>query len=257
MSKYLVSVLLFITAEALLVVLFCSGVNTVYPIVIAAVIYIVLLTYSSFSISSGFYLPVICRGVNCRKEVSLTFDDGPLEKYTPAILDILHEKSVTAAFFCIGKALNSSGDIAQRIVSEGHTIGNHTWEHSAWFDFYSTEKMIREIADTNKLIESITGSRPRFFRPPYGVTNPHLSKAVKTIRFTVIGWTFRTFDTMIKDRQKLIDRTILKLVNGTILTFHDYNETVVDILPDLIDSIRDHGYRIIPLHSLIGETPYE
>jgi len=125
------------------------------------------------------------------------------------------------------------------------------------FDIYSSGRMIREISDANELIESITGNKPRFFRPPYGVTNPHLAKAVKKFGFVTIGWTFRTFDTMIKDRQKLIDRTVSKLVNGAILTFHDYNGLVADILPELIDSIRNHGYSIVPLHRLIEEKPYE
>jgi len=257
MSKYSVSVLLFIAVEIIPVILFICGIITVYPAVILFIIYIILLARSSFSISSGFYLPVICRGGNGKNEVSLTFDDGPLEKYTPEILDILREKSVAAAFFCTGKALHSSRDIAQRIVIEGHIIGNHTWGHSDFFDFYSAGRMAAEISDTTELIELITGKKPRFFRPPYGVTNPHLSKAVKKLGLVSIGWTFRTFDTVIKDRQKIIDRTICKLVDGAILTFHDYNETVVDILPDIIDSIRNLGYTIVPLHRLIGEKPYE
>lgn len=257
MSKYSISLLIFVIIETLLAVLYFSGILNVYPVIISALFYILLLTYSSFSISSCFYLPVICRGAGVRKEVALTFDDGPLEKYTPEILDILKVKSVTAIFFCTGKALQSSREIAQRIVNEGHIIGNHTWTHSSLFDFYSAERMSSEISGTSELIESLAGNRPRFFRPPFGVTNPHLSKALKNSGLITIGWTFRTFDTMIKDRRKLIDRIIGRLADGAILTFHDYNKTAVDILPEIIDSIRDKGYAIVSLHSLIEEKPYE
>ena len=251
MSKYSISVLLFVIIETLLAVLFFRGLLDVYPIIISAVFYIALLSYSSFSISSCFYLPVICRGRDIEKKVALTFDDGPLEKYTPEILDILKAKSVTAAFFCTGKALQSSRAIAQRIADEGHIIGNHTWTHSSLFDFYSAERMSREISGTNELIESLAGNRPLFFRPPFGVTNPHLSKALKNSGLITIGWTFRTFDTMIKDRRKLIDRIILRLADGAILTFHDYSKTAVDILPEIIDLIRDKGYAIVSLNNLI------
>jgi peptidoglycan/xylan/chitin deacetylase (PgdA/CDA1 family) len=257
MSKYSISVLIFVIIETLLAVLYFSGILNVYPVIISAVFYVSLLSYSSFSISSCFYLPVICRGGGIRKEVALTFDDGPLEKYTPEILDILKIKTVKAAFFCTGKTLQSFPDIVRRIVEEGHIIGNHTWTHSSLFDFYSAERMSREISGTTKLIETLSGSRPRFFRPPFGVTNPHLAKALKNSGLIAIGWTFRTFDTMIKDRRKLIDRTISRLADGAILTFHDYNKTAVDILPELIDSIRNKGYAIVSLHSLIEEKPYE
>lgn len=257
MSDYTKSLILFIAVEAFLVKLFLSGTVSVYPCVIFAVIYFMLVTYCSFSISSGFYLPVICKGVSGRREVALTFDDGPLERFTPEILDILSEKSVRAVFFCTGSSLDLSRQIAERIVTEGHIIGNHSWSHSVWFDFFSSKRMMREISDTDKIIESITGKRPRFFRPPYGVTNPHLAKALKKTGLLAIGWTFRTFDTMIKDRQKLIKRTGGKLVNGTILTFHDYNKMLVDILPELIDSVRERGFSIVPLNDLIEEKPYE
>lgn len=257
MSKYSISVLLFLIIETLLAVLCFMGIINVYHVIITAVFYISLLSYSSFSISSSFYFPVICRGAGGRKEIALTFDDGPLEKYTPEILDILKAKSVTAAFFCTGKALQLSRDIAQRIADEGHIIGNHTWTHSSLFDFYSAEKMSSEISGTNELIKSIAGKSPRFFRPPFGVTNPHLSKALKNSGLITIGWTFRTFDTVIKDRRKLIDRTIGRLTDGAILTFHDYSKAAVDILPELIDSIRNKGYTVVSLYGLIEEKPYE
>jgi peptidoglycan/xylan/chitin deacetylase (PgdA/CDA1 family) len=256
MIKYYISLALFNIVEVTSIVLYYHNyISLIIPIA-CVIIYISLLAFFSFNISSQFYIPAICSGNQKKKQISLTFDDGPLREYTPEMLDILASHKVKAAFFCTGKSIKSNKVIAERIVAEGHIIGNHTWSHSYWFDFFTSKMMVNELNETDKIIKEITGSKPLFFRPPYGVTNPSLSRALKKMDYTVIGWSFRTYDTIIKDQKKMIDRILRKIDNGSILNFHDYNQKMISILPELINAVRNEGFSIEPLNILIERKPY-
>jgi peptidoglycan/xylan/chitin deacetylase (PgdA/CDA1 family) len=143
------------------------------------------------------------------------------------------------------------------MVREGHIIGNHSFSHHPLFDLFSSRKMLNDIKKTNHLVEEITGLMPRFFRPPYGVTNPNLKKAVLQGGMISIGWSLRSYDTIIKNPHHLYTKILSALKPGTILLLHDTSETMVTILPDLLKSIRDKGYQIIRLDKMINLKPYD
>lgn len=184
--------------------------------------------------------------INRGKEVALTFDDGPAE-YTEAILDILKKEKVSATFFIIGKNIVGREVLLKRIQTEGHSIGNHSFNHGFNFDWQSAAKMQEEIALTNQAIESITGTPVTLFRPPYGVTNPNLGKALRNSNLKSIGWNLRSMDTVAKDEKKLIDKILSRVKAGNIILLHDRCRITAAILPELITTLKKRGFTFATL----------
>ena len=172
------------------------------------------------------------------------------------VLGILEKKSIRATFFVTGKNLEQNREIAESIFLKGHILGNHTWSHSWWFDFFSPGKMHSELVMTASLIETVTGKKPLFFRPPYGVINPMLSRALRRLPYTVVCWSIRSFDTVTRNPQALIDKVIRRLEPGAIIALHDHTLFTGEHLERLIDLVSEKGYRIIPLDQLLQKEAY-
>src|SRR3954465_1862751 len=88
-----------------------------------------VIAWGAVNIQSGFFMPVLCKADTKEKVVAITFDDGPQLKHTPQILDILKQQAVPAAFFCIGRNIPDNEELLQRIDTEGHVVGNHSYSH--------------------------------------------------------------------------------------------------------------------------------
>ncbi len=224
--------------------------------VLLLLVYISLTVAGSATLSWNYHLPALCRGRTKRKEVALTFDDGPDETVTPRVLEVLSQFDTPAAFFCIGEKAERSPHLVRRIHEEGHVVGNHSWKHSFWFDLLSARKMTEELERTNEAIFSVIGRRPRFFRPPYGVTNPMLRKAVRYLGCIVVGWNVRSMDTARHERS-VLKRVMKRIRPGSIVLLHDTDEKVVGILQRILEQLREEGYTVIPLDRLIDRSAYE
>jgi peptidoglycan-N-acetylglucosamine deacetylase len=218
-------------------------------------VYVSVLFCGSYFMRMGFFLKSICSVKTDERVIAVSFDDGP-DEHSSRILDILKESHVEAAFFYIGKKIPGNEGLVNRLVREGHMIGNHSFSHHPLFDFFSTRKMLDDLKKMNQLLLDITGLSPRFFRPPYGVTNPHLKKAVLQGGFISVGWSTRSYDTVIKNRHRLLNKILSALKPGAILLLHDTSETTVAILPELLKAIRDKGYQIVRLDKMVNLKPY-
>src|SRR5450631_3359810 len=168
-------------------------------------LYVSVLFCGSYFIRMGFFMKSICSAKTTEKIIALSFDDGPVAEKTTAILDILKDYQAEAAFFCTGKNMAENESILKRIPQDGHIIGNHSYSHDRFFDLFSSRRMLREMQGTSRVCKNVTGLSPRFFRPPYGVTNPNLKKSVLRGGFISIGWSVRSFDTIIKNDDRLIN----------------------------------------------------
>ncbi|WP_298738232.1 polysaccharide deacetylase family protein [uncultured Chitinophaga sp.] len=218
--------------------------------------YTAILVWGSMSIAAGFYLPVTCKVNTAEKVVALTFDDGPQGSFTPQVLDILAAQHAPAAFFCIGKNIEANEPLLQRMHAEGHLLGNHSYSHHFWFDLFGAGQMLEELRLTDTLIENATGLRPRFFRPPYGVTNPNLRKAVTRGGYFPLGWNIRSLDTIARKEEELLHRIISRLQPGSIILLHDSMDITVKILPALIEGIRSKGYAIARIDKILNVPAY-
>lgn len=210
----------------------------------------------SLLISSQFFIFVRCDVDRTRGSIALTFDDGPIAGKTDKILEILRQHEAPAAFFCIGYRVDQQPELVHRIHQEGHLVGNHSYYHGKMFDLQSSKQMEQELINTNHAIEKSIGRKPRFFRPPYGVTNPMLARAVAAGNYTTVGWNSRSFDSVIQGKKSLFNRLTKKLKAGDLILFHDYATSTLEVLPEFLDSVKRKGLKIERLDTLLHEDPY-
>ncbi len=175
------------------------------------------------------------------KKVLLTFDDGPHEPNTARVLGVLKKHNVKAVFFVIGKNIQGREAIMQQLIAEGHQIGNHSFSHDAKIDLWSSKKIAEDLAACQKLIEQYQPGNA-LFRPPYGVTNPNMAKAIKRNNLQSIGWNIRSYDTSIKDIEKIKQRVLSRLKPGAIILLHDRLDYLPELLEQLIPAIKERGY---------------
>ena len=135
-------------------------------------------------------------------------------------------------------------------------IGNHSYWHKATFDLQTAGKIGKELSDTDESIQQAIGVKPNLFRPPYGVTNPMVARAVKKAGYTTIGWSVRSFDTVIKDGVVLKKRITRSLKGGDVILLHDYSNTTLEILPALLDHISSVGLKIVRVDELLNQKAY-
>jgi peptidoglycan/xylan/chitin deacetylase (PgdA/CDA1 family) len=218
---------------------------------------IALLAYGSASVGSGFYCSVICSADTNEKIIALTFDDGPDKILTPLILDILARNDVKAAFFCVGDNVKANPDVVRRIDREGHIIGNHSGTHHFFFDLFSRKRMIKELEGYDDIVGNLIRRKVKLFRPPYGVTNPALAAAAAARDYSVIGWSLKSMDTVIKNENDLLQRLEKKLKNGDIILFHDTMEITAHILDRFIGYARGQNYRFERIDHLLKINAYE
>ena len=211
--------------------------------IIIGVLSLLFLIYASADIRSGVYVKTVSRLQTNKKILALTFDDGPHPEITPLILNVLKKYRIQATFFCIGKNAEENKSLVYRIINEGHLIGNHTDQHAFTFPFYSSERMKTEI-DTcwNRIISAGSPDSPRLFRPPFGITNPFLRKALKNSDYAVIGWNIRSLDTIIRNPKIVIRRVTKKIKPGSILLFHDSQAHTPEIVENIINFALIKGY---------------
>lgn len=203
----------------------------------------------------SFYFKVICN-FKSNNKIVITFDDGPDEVVTPKVLEILRKHNVKAAFFCIGSKVEQFPKLVKQAYDEGHVIANHSYCHKNMYGFYSTKKIIADISKCNVVIKNILGVTPKFFRPPFGVTNPNLKRALRKYPLITIGWSLRTFDTMNSNSVMLMKR-LLKTKPGDIILFHDNIDNIEKVLDEYLIFCKQHQLRIAPINEMLTMQAYE
>jgi peptidoglycan/xylan/chitin deacetylase (PgdA/CDA1 family) len=209
--------------------------------------------------SSTFFRPVLTRGPQEGKRISLTFDDGPAEHFTAQVLDILREYQVPATFFVCGKNVEAHPDLLRRMVAEGHEVGNHTYSHLFVY-FRSRRRIAQEIDRTQTIIEKVTGFRPNIFRPPYGARWFGLVPTLLERGMHLILWSATGYD-WVKDVQGITEAALRELKPGAVILLHDGRETrpaaeidrsrTVMALPAIIAGARQQGYTFAPLNDFL------
>ncbi|MBF0196691.1 MAG: polysaccharide deacetylase family protein [Planctomycetes bacterium] len=178
---------------------------------LAAVTSIVLLggviTYGVTSPRSSLLCPLQWK-LQDSKSVALTFDDGPDPKVTPIVLDLLKEHDIKGTFFLIGKEANKNIELVKRIVNEGHTLGNHSFNHAFATNLFSYSKLRGDITCASDALKQTCGQSPLRFRPPMGLKNPRVAKVAKELGLIVTTWSLK----YTKDST---------LEGGDIILFHD------------------------------------
>ena len=218
--------------------------------------YLALIVLGTFRIQLNFYFNSHNAGKTSTKEIALTFDDGPHPEITPKVLKLLDEHRIPATFFCVGKQINNHSHIVKTAFEKGHIIGNHSYNHSHFFDLQSSVKMTHELNQTRNSIYHAIGRMANFFRPPFGVSNPLLKIALDNTKLTSIGWSVRSFDTN-KSAKSVISRLKRKTHPGAIILFHDTKEKIIPILEAYLPWLASNGYQVVGLDNLLQIDAYE
>ena len=226
-------------------------------------IYILLFLIYSFvvfrgciSIEAGYFIRSICSLNTTEKVIAISFDDGHSAEYTPTILSILKEQNIEATFFCIGNRIKGNENIVLQTINEGHIIGNHSYTHHFFFDMYSSKNMLLDLQKMDTELQQVTGLKPLLFRPPYGVTNPNLKRAIIKGNYTSIGWNVRSMDTVAKDKDLLFKKITGSLAPGAVYLFHDTCAITAEVLPSFIRFVKDEVYKIVRLDKLLNLKVY-
>jgi peptidoglycan/xylan/chitin deacetylase (PgdA/CDA1 family) len=201
---------------------------------------------------SGVYIKTLNRNPKAGNVVALTFDDGPDPVQTLKILDILKEHDIQACFFSIGRKITGNEDIIRRMKAEGHLVGNHSFAHSNKFPLYSLKRMIADLKACGDELARITGCETSLFRPPYGVSNPTIARAVKKMKYTVIGWNIRTFDTCSGSIEKIVKRVDKKLSPGSVILLHDTMDFSDILLKSILAMLKQRCYKVISIDELFN-----
>jgi cellulose synthase/poly-beta-1,6-N-acetylglucosamine synthase-like glycosyltransferase/peptidoglycan/xylan/chitin deacetylase (PgdA/CDA1 family) len=201
------------------------------------------------------------------KKLALTFDDGPDPEWTPAILDILKQKKVPATFFMIGSAMEAHPGLVQRVLSDGHEVGNHTYTHPNLADTPAAAVRL-ELNATQRLFQALTGRSMRLFRPPYlGDAEPSDADEIvpveiaQSLGYITVGTHVDTLDWMMPSVPQMMKDVIREVedpspyIRGNIILLHDSGgdrSQTIALLPTLIDTLRAKGYSFVPVSELGG-----
>lgn len=169
--------------------------------------------------------------------VYLTFDDGPHPVATSALLDCLKVRNVKATFFLLGKNVEQHPELAKRISREGHSIGNHGFDHTSLL-FRRPAYIEDQIKRTEAAIRHTTGIVTTQFRPPYGSIGPTLYRSVQRLEYSLTLW-----DIDAGDFEKVSTETIVRRVTGhvkpgSIVLFHD-NDLTQDRITEIVEKLLD------------------
>lgn len=226
-------------------------------IVLIAFIWLLITLCGSFFIQWNYHFTSLHSNPNIIKtQVAITFDDGPHPKFTPQILDLLNTYNAKATFFCIGQQVEKHPKLLQRIVSEGHLVGNHTYSHSRLFGFFKTEKVTSELKKTNKIITQLIGNKMILYRPAFGVTNPKIERAVQNLKLNSIGWNVRSLDTTSRSEEMVINRITSKLTKGDIVLLHDTSSKSVIVLERLLLFLQERNLASVTVDQLLEIEAY-
>ena len=212
---------------------------------IFSMVYGIALTVGVTTIKWNYFMKSVNR--TPEGQICFTFDDGPHEN-TAEILAVLDKHNIKSTFFVIGRNCEKHPEILRLISEQGHLIGNHSYSHINKLGWSATSKIIEEIDRANEVVKSIIGVKPLLYRPPFGVTNPKIARAVATTKLISVGWSIRTFDTVIRDAKKIIEKVEPRLnKGGHIVLMHDSCPQTVIALDALIVDCKEKGIEIVNL----------
>ncbi|PYM01354.1 MAG: polysaccharide deacetylase family protein [Verrucomicrobia bacterium] len=170
--------------------------------------------------------------------IALTFDDGPSEKLTPRLLDLLGQHHIHATFFVIGENVAQHPEILQRAVREGHEIGNHSWSHPNLAKM-SDDAVRSQIKRTEEAITGAIGSRPVLLRPPYGSITPRQKHLIHDAGPNIVS-----------------SRILKETRPGSIVLSHDIHAQTIQAMPAPLTELEAKGFKFVTVSELLKlQTP--
>jgi peptidoglycan/xylan/chitin deacetylase (PgdA/CDA1 family) len=182
-----------------------------------------------------------------KKEIYLTFDDGPTPEITTFVLNELKKHNAKATFFCIGKNISTHPEIFKQIIKEDHSVGNHTQNHlNGWKN--KTQDYIKNTLEVERILQlsNFKTLKLNLFRPPYGKIKQKQAKYLLSKGYKIIMWSVLSgdFDTNLS-KEKCLQNVLKNTSNGSIVVFHDSvkaAEKVKYVLPKVLEYFSKRGF---------------
>ncbi len=211
----------------------------------------------SFWVKTNYVIKKVFRNYiweipNSGKQVFLTFDDGPTPEITDWTLEQLKRYDAKATFFCIGDNIEKHPEIFQKVINEGHSIGNHTFNHLKGWET-ANEAYIQNVAKCSAALDlqiknngqPATGNQ-QLFRPPYGKIKPSQSVVLRKLGYKIIMWDIVSYD-FSKDTspEKCLDNVLKNVQAGSIIVFHDSLKAEQNLkyaLPKTLQFLKEKGF---------------
>jgi len=215
--------------------------------------YMAVLLAGVFVLRLRVFVDAMIRGPRGAKGVVLTFDDGPDPTSTPRALDALDAAGAKATFFVIGKKAEQHPDVVRDILARGHAVGLHSYAHDRLFAMRGARAWRRDLKRGSRVLEEITGDRPKLFRPPIGHTVPHTPRVVRALGLRVIGWDVSARDGIRATPSHVARRVLDGARDGSIVLLHDASErgthepAGVAALPAILEGLAKKGLAVVPL----------
>ena len=183
-----------------------------------------------------------------KKVVALTFDDGPNPSTTTQALDTLAKYNVKATFFVLGKNIAGNEELLKRMKSEGHVVGNHSWDHPV-LSKLTLEDAKKQITDTEDALTKVLGSSSKLMRPPYGAITDDIRNSLD---LSFIMWNVDSLDWKSKNETAILTEIQHQVRNGSIVLMHDIHGATVNALPKIIEYLKEQGYTFVTVPELLN-----
>ena len=193
-------------------------------------------------------------GDTTQKVLYLTFDAGYENGCTTKILDVLKKHDIPAAFFLVGNYIEKNPDLVKRMVTEGHTVGNHTMHHYDMSKLSDKTAFSKELTDLEALFKEVTGQElPKYYRPPQGIYSQENLTMAKELGYKTVFWSLAYVDWN-NESQPTKEQAFAKLLprthDGAVVLLHSTSKTNAEILDALLTKWKEMGYRFAPVEEL-------
>ena len=199
-------------------------------------------------------LDAVYLGNTSEKVIYLTFDAGYENGCTAKILDVLQKHQVKAAFFLVGNYIEKNEDLVRRMVSEGHTVGNHTMHHYDMSKLSDKTAFSKELTDLEALYKSVTGEEmPKFYRPPQGIYSEENLRMAKELGYKTVFWSLAYVDwnnDSQPTREQAFSKLLPRIHPGAVVLLHSTSRTNGEILDELLTRWEEMGYRFASIEEL-------
>jgi peptidoglycan/xylan/chitin deacetylase (PgdA/CDA1 family) len=192
------------------------------------------------------------------KKIALTFDDGPNDPHTLALLDILDQHKVRATFFVIGRYVKRAPHIAREIAKRGHTIGNHTFAHPL-LTVQSPRRIRQEIRDCTQAIGDVLGEHSNLFRPPWGGRRPIVFRMVRELGLEPVMWNITAYDWSAASAESIEQRVKRRVQGGDVVLLHDGSHAAfgtdrsktIHAVDRLLTAYQAQGYEFVVIPEML------
>jgi peptidoglycan/xylan/chitin deacetylase (PgdA/CDA1 family) len=228
---------------ALLVFTFAAVVGLLY-----------LLCYGGFEGPVDWVMGTDSHGDRERPRVALTFDDGPHPVHTAPLLDALAELDAPATFFVVGRDVDANPALVERMVRDGHELGNHTYRHR-YLPLARSRSVEHELRATDRAIVRAAGVIPNIARPPWGGRSPRNVRVFRRLRKRLVLWDVNSFDWKGKPACEVVERVLDRARAGSIILMHearDGGETTIEAVRLLIPALRARGFELVTVSRAIA-----